>query len=367
VGRAYDYLIVGSGLSGAVFAQEAARRGKRCLVLEKRDHIGGNVYTEELAGVTVHRYGAHIFHTDSERVWRYVNSRTACNRFVNSPLAYYRGKLYSLPFSMHTFYQLWGITRPAEARAKLAAETAPYRGREAANLEEQALRMVGPALYETLIKGYTEKQWGRPCRELPAGIIKRLPVRFTFDSNYYTSRYQGIPEAGYTALVAKLLEGAEVRLGSDFLADRAGYRALAGRTVYTGTVDSYFGYAYGPLAYRSLRFVTEVVDEADYQGVAVMNYPDLDAAYTRVIEHKHFAAGRQEKTVVTREYPQAWEAGLEPYYPVNDEANVARYRRYAAEAVDGVLFLGRLARYAYLDMDQAIGAALEAADREFGA
>jgi UDP-galactopyranose mutase len=365
----YDYLIVGAGLSGAAFAHKAAARGKRCLVLERRNHIAGNAYTEPVRGITVHRYGAHIFHTDDQRVWRFVTALTPFIPFVNSPVATYQGRLYSLPFNLHTFYQLWGTTTPAEAREKLRRETAPYTGtRNPGNLEEQALRLVGPTLYEVLVKGYTEKQWGRPCRELPPSIINRIPLRFTFDNNYFTSRWQGIPEQGYTALVEILLKDAEVRLNTDFLSAKEDYRSLAKKTVYTGQPDAYFGYRYGPLAYRSLRFETETLDEENRQGVAVMNYTDARVPYTRTIEHKHFTPGTRSATVVTTEYPQPWEPGREPYYPVNDQANTALYARYArdAERERGVVFLGRLARYAYLDMDQAIAAALEAADRELG-
>jgi UDP-galactopyranose mutase len=364
----YDYLIVGSGLSGAVFAHEAIKRGKRCLVLEKRNHIGGNVYCEDIEGIPVHCYGAHIFHTDNERVWRYVTDLTPFNHFINSPMANYCGKLYNLPFNMNTFYQMWGITSPAEAQAKIEAEAAHHAG-EPANLEEQTLRLVGRDLYETLIKGYTEKQWGRPCRELPAFIIKRLPVRFTFDNNYFTNRYQGIPAAGYTALIAKLLEGAELRLNTDFLAAKAEYTAQADKTVYTGTIDSYFDHKHGWLEYRSLQFETEILDEENHQGVAVMNHTAAEPRYTRTIEHKHFVHGRQPKTVITKEYPEAWRPGLEPYYPVNNETNNALYTRYAeaAQKESRVLFLGRLARYAYYDMDQAIAASLDAADRELAA
>jgi UDP-galactopyranose mutase len=367
VAAKYDYLIVGAGLSGAAFAHRATRQGKRCLVLEKRNHIGGNVYCENIEGIPVHRYGAHIFHTDNERVWRFVTGLVPFNRFVNSPVANYRGKLYNLPFNMNTFYQMWGTATPAEAKARLEAETARYAG-EPKNLEEQALRLAGRDIYEKLIKGYTEKQWGRPCRELPAFIIKRIPLRFTFDNNYFTNRYQGIPPEGYTALIEKLLEGVELRLDTDFLEVRGKYTSLAEKTVYTGMVDAYFGYKYGTLEYRSLRFETETLEGENHQGVAVMNYTDTQPSYTRIIEHKHFIFGKQPKTVITREYPQAWEPGLEPYYPVNDRVNTALYARYAREAEGerAVLFLGRLARYAYLDMDQAVAAALEAADREFG-
>ncbi|GHV94314.1 UDP-galactopyranose mutase [Spirochaetia bacterium] len=361
----YDYLIVGSGLSGAVFAHEAIKKGKRCLVLEKRNHIGGNVYCEDVEDIRVHRYGAHIFHTDNESVWRYVTELVPFNHFVNSPVANYRGKLYNLPFNMNTFYQMWGLTSPIEAKARLETETAGYTGKPK-NLEEQALSLVGRDLYETLVKGYTEKQWGRPCVELPAFIIKRLPVRFTFDNNYFSNRFQGIPAEGYTALVKKLLKGADIRLNTDFLDDKEEYSALADKIVYTGTIDSYFGYKHGWLEYRSLRFETETLDEENHQGVAVMNYTAAEIPYTRIIEHKHFENGRQAKTVVTREYPEAWQPGLEPYYPVNDEKNNTLYIQYKEDAAKekNVLFLGRLARYAYYDMDQAIVSVLETAEKE---
>ncbi|AEF86867.1 UDP-galactopyranose mutase [Treponema primitia ZAS-2] len=364
----YDYLIVGSGLSGAVFAHEATKRGKRCLVLEKRPHLGGNVYTEMREGIAVHCYGAHIFHTDNERVWGYVNSLTEFNRYINSPVANFEGALFNLPFNMNTFYALWGTKTPAEAKAKLESQRVHY-DREPANLKEQALSLVGHDIYEKLIRGYTEKQWNRPCTELPAFIIKRLPLRFTFDNNYFTSRFQGIPSLGYTTLIAKLLSGTEIRLDTDFLTDKQGFKALAKKAVYTGMIDAYFEYALGQLHYRSLRFEHEVLDEENHQGVGVVNYTDAQTPYTRSIEHKHFVYGTQPKTVVTKEYSLEWQPGMEPYYPVNDAANQALYGRYAeaakAETRDrGTIFLGRLAKYAYYDMDQAILASLEAAEKE---
>lgn len=362
----YDYLIVGSGLYGAVFANEAKKRGKTCLVLEKRDHIGGNVFSEMVEGVTVHRYGAHIFHTNNKEVWDYVNTLAEFNRFTNSPVANFKGELYNLPFNMNTFYQMWGVRTPAEAKSKIEEQRSVIQG-EPSNLEEQAISLVGTDIYEKLICGYTEKQWGRSCKELPPFIIKRLPVRFTYDNNYFNDRYQGIPEGGYTPIIEKLLEGIEVRLNTDFLKDKEYWLAKAKRVVYTGTVDAYFNYCYGKLEYRSLRFETEVLDQQNYQGVAVVNYTDRETPFTRLIEHKHFEYGTQPKTVITREYPADWQEGMEPYYPVNDERNSALYQKYAALAQkEGqVLFGGRLGQYCYYDMDKVIAAALEAVQREF--
>lgn len=362
----YDYLIVGSGLYGAVFAHEAKKAGKTCLVLEKRSHSGGNVYTEQVEGITVHRYGAHIFHTNMKEVWDYVNELAEFNRFTNSPVANFNGELYNLPFNMNTFYQMWGVRTPEEAKAKIAEQRAEIQG-EPSNLEEQAISLVGRDIYEKLICGYTEKQWGRPCRELPAFIIKRLPVRFTYDNNYFNDRYQGIPEGGYTALIERLLEGIEVRLNTDFLADPEHWRGQAKKVVYTGTVDAYFDYCFGKLEYRSLRFETETLDRENFQGVAVVNYTDAQTPFTRLIEHKHFEYGTQPKTVITREYSAAWQEGMEPYYPVNDEKNSALYQKYAALAAkeENVIFGGRLGQYCYYDMDKVIAAALEAAKKEF--
>ena len=356
--KRYDYLIVGAGLFGAVFARQAMDSGKTCLVVERRDHIGGNVYTEEVEGVTVHRYGAHIFHTSSREVWEYVNRYAHFNHFINSPMANYKGRLYNLPFNMNTFCQMWGITTPDEAKAIIAAQRGEIDGTPR-NLEEQAISLVGRDIYETLVRGYTEKQWGRSCTELPPFIIKRLPVRFTFDNNYFNDPYQGIPVDGYTALVERLLEGAEVRLGVDYLSDRAALNALAHRVVYTGPIDAYYDYCYGPLQYRSLRFETETLATDNYQGVAVVNYNEREIPYTRIIEHKHFNFGTGDKTVITREYPAEWTPGDEPYYPVNDETNQALYRRYAQLAqADTVIFGGRLGRYQYYNMDQVVAAAL---------
>lgn len=363
----YDYLIVGSGLFGSVFAHEAALRGKKCLVLERRDHVGGNIYCENIEGVTVHRYGAHIFHTANRRVWKYVNDLAEFNRFTNSPIANYKGEIYNMPFNMNTFSKLWGgIITPEQAKAKIESQRGAVTG-EPKNLEEQAISLVGTDIYTKLIKGYTEKQWGRPCTELPAFIIKRLPVRYTYDNNYFNDPYQGIPVNGYNEIIDKLLDGIEVRTNTDYLADKDAYDALAKKVVYTGTIDSYFNYQCGELEYRSLRFETEVLDMPNYQGVAVVNYTDRETPFTRIIEHKHFAFGQQEKTVITREYPAVWQQGMEAYYPVNNEKNGALYQRYKAlaDAVPNVIFGGRLAEYKYYDMDKVIEAALSAVEKEF--
>ena len=362
----YDYLIVGSGLFGAVFAHEASMRGKKCLVLEKREHVGGNVYCEEIEGILVHRYGAHIFHTNRENVWQYVNRFAHFNRYTNSPLANYKGELYNLPFNMNTFYRLWGVTTPAQAVEKIAQQRAAAGIATPQNLEQQAISLVGTDIYEKLVKGYTEKQWGRPCRELPAFIIKRLPVRFTFDNNYFNAMHQGIPMGGYTAMVQNMLKGTDVRLNTDYLAHKAQLDALACRVVYTGPIDAYFGYCYGPLEYRSVRFETQVLDMPNYQGNAVINYTDAETPYTRVIEHKHFEFGTQPQTVISREYSTEWKPGQEPYYPVNDEKNNALYARYAALAQQEphVIFGGRLGEYRYYDMDAVVESALQKAEQE---
>ena len=361
----YDYLIVGAGLFGAVFAHEAALSHKKVLVIEKREHIGGNVYTEELEGIRVHRYGAHIFHTNDAAVWEYVNRFAEFNRYTNSPVANFKGELYSLPFNMYTFNRLWGVVTPQEAEEKIAAERAAAGIAEPKNLEEQAISLVGRELYEKLVKGYTEKQWGRPCRELPAFIIRRLPVRFTFDNNYFNARWQGIPIGGYTKMVERMLDGIEVRLNTDYLAEREKWDALADRVVYTGPIDQFYGYCFGPLAYRSVRFETEVLDMPNYQGNAVINYTDCETPYTRIIEHKHFEFGTQPKTVISREYSAEWQPGAEPYYPVNDEKNTALYEKYRALAAgqEKVLFGGRLGEYRYYDMDAVIARALETAEK----
>ena len=364
-----DYLVVGAGLFGAAFAQQARERGYSVLVIDKRDHIGGNVYTEEIEGIQVHRYGAHIFHTNDRKVWQYVNRFAEFNRYTNSPVANYKGELYSLPFNMYTFNKMWGVVTPQEALERIEAQRAAAGITEPHNLEEQAISLVGTDIYEKLVKGYTEKQWGRPCTELPAFIIRRLPVRLTFDNNYFNALFQGIPIGGYTRLVERMLEGIEVRLGADYLADRAAWRALAKTVVYTGSVDSYFDCCYGPLSYRSVRFETEVLDTPNFQGNAVVNYTDRETPYTRIIEHKFFEFGTQPKTVISREYSSEWRPGAEPYYPVNDAANSALYARYCALAdrEEGVIFGGRLGEYRYYDMDAVLASALKLAERELAA
>lgn len=363
----YDYLFVGSGLYSAVFAHMARKHGKRCLVVEKRDHIGGNIYCEEKEGIRVHRYGAHIFHTSDREVWEFVNQFTEFNRYTNSPVANYKGEMYNMPFNMNTFSKMWNISTPAEARAIIERQRAVITG-EPKNLEEQAISLVGTDIYEKLVKGYTEKQWGRDCKELPGFIIRRLPVRYTYDNNYFNDKYQGIPEEGYNAIIEKLFEGCEICTGTDYLEHRDEYRDMAKRVVYTGTIDGYFGYRFGNLEYRSLRFETETLNTDNYQGVAVVNYTDRETPFTRIIEHKHFEFGSQEKTVITREYPADWKPGMEPYYPVNDEKNQALYETYRelAAGEENVIFGGRLAEYKYYDMDKVIRSALDRAKLEFG-
>lgn len=362
----YDYLIVGAGLFGAVFARAATDAGRRVLVIDRRDHVGGNIYTEQVEGINVHKYGAHIFHTNDKAVWEYVTRFAEFNRYTNSPVANYKGELYSLPFNMYTFNAMWGVTTPDEARAKIADQRAAAGIREPKNLEEQAISLVGTDIYEKLVRGYTEKQWGRPCTELPAFIIRRLPVRFTFDNNYFNALYQGIPIGGYTAMVDRMLDGIEVRLGVDYLTCRDELRPLADKVVYTGPIDSYFDFCYGPLGYRSVRFETELLDTDNFQGNAVINYTDRETPYTRIIEHKHFEFGTQPKTVISREYSQEWHPGIEPYYPINDEKNGALYLKYKqlADSEDGVIFGGRLAEYRYYDMDAVIASALAVAESE---
>ena len=361
--REYDYLIVGAGLFGAVFAREMTDAGKRCLVIDRRDHVAGNACTETVEGIAVHRYGAHIFHTNDDAVWDYVNRFARFNRFTNSPIANYKGELYNLPFNMNTFHQMWGVTTPAQARAEIRRQQAASGDGEPQNLEEQAIRLVGRDIYEKLIKGYTQKQWGRPCTELPSFIIRRLPVRFTYDNNYFNARHQGIPEDGYTALVERMLEGIPVRLHTDFLRQREELSALTERVLYTGPIDAYFDYRLGTLEYRSLRFETELLDTDNYQGSAVVNYTDAETPYTRIIEHKHFVYGTQPKTVITREYSAEWRPGDEPYYPVNDGKNAALYQAYRelAQREQRVIFGGRLGEYRYYDMDQVVRAALDCA------
>lgn len=355
----YDYLVVGAGLYGSIFAHEAAQRGKRCLVIDKRAHIGGNIYTENQNGIIVHKYGAHIFHTSKKEVWDYVNRFVEFIPFVNSPVANYKGKLYNLPFNMNTFYALWGLSTPEEVRQKIQSQRVPCENPK--NMEEQTLSLVGRDIYETLIKGYTEKQWGRSAAELPASIIKRLPVRYTFDNNYFNDIYQGIPAGGYTALIESLLQGIEVRLNVDFLQNRQEYEELAEQIIYTGAIDEYFDYCYGQLEYRSLRFETEELDTDNYQGNPVINYTEREVPYTRIIEHKHFEKGNQAAhTIITREYPDRWVIGKEPYYPVNDDKNNERYEQYLrlSAGQSKVRFGGRLGLYRYLDMDKVVERAL---------
>lgn len=363
----FEYLIVGSGLFGAVFAHEAKRAGKSVLVLERRDHVGGNVYCEEREGINIHKYGAHIFHTSYEDVWAYVNQFVTFNNFINSPVANYQGHLYNLPFNMNTFRELWDIVTPAQAKAIIAEQRKVIKG-EPQNLEEQAISLVGTDIYTKLIKGYTEKQWGRSCTELPAFIIKRLPVRYTFDNNYFNDRYQGIPVGGYNKLIEALLDGIEVRTGVDFLKDRATYQAMAKKIVYTGSIDEYFGYKLGQLEYRGLRFETERLEEENHQGVAVVNYTEFEIPYTRIIEHKHFEFGTQPVTYITREYPADWHRGEEAYYPVNNDHNQQLYQKYVALAKQepNTIFGGRLAEYKYYDMDDVIEAALRKINKECG-
>ena len=355
----YDYLIVGAGLFGCVFAREAADKGKRVLVIDKRGHIAGNIYTEEVEGINVHKYGAHIFHTSDKAVWEYVNRFAEFNNYINCPVARYKDELYKMPFNMNTFSKMWGIRTPAEAKEIIERQRAEAGITQPKNLEEQALSLVGRDIYEKLVKGYTEKQWGRRATELPAFIIKRLPVRFIYDNNYFNDRYQGIPMGGYTRMCEKMLSGIEVRLGVDYFADKAELDALADKVLFTGMIDEYFGYRYGELEYRSLRFESETLDCDNYQGNAVVNYTEYEVPYTRVIEHKHFEFGAQPKTVVTREYPAVWHKGDEPYYPVNDDRNNVLYAKYKAlaDAEPHVIFGGRLGMYRYYDMDDTVSAA----------
>ncbi len=358
--KKYDYLIVGAGLWGSVFAYEARKNGKTCLVVDRRAHKGGNVYCENVEGINVHKYGAHIFHTNDREIWDYVNSFVEFNRYTNSPVANFNGELYNLPFNMNTFYQLWKVKTPEEARLKIEEQVLAAGIKEPANLEEQAISLVGTDIYFKLIKGYTEKQWGRKATELPSFIIKRLPVRFTFDNNYFNDKYQGIPIGGYNRLIDGLLAGTEVRLGVDFEKDRSELSDLADTLVFTGKIDEYFDFRFGELEYRSLRFDHEILDKENFQGNAVVNYTDAETPFTRIIEHKHFEFGRQEKTVITREYPLEWSKGVEPYYPINDAKNESVYKKYKALGEEeAVIFGGRLAEYRYYDMHQVIGSALK--------
>ena len=362
----YDYLVVGAGLYGAVFAYEAKKRGKTCLVIDKRDHIAGNIYCENIAGINVHKYGAHIFHTSDKRIWDYVNQFAEFNNYINSPVARYKDELYNLPFNMNTFSKMWGITTPQEAKDIIAGQIADLNITEPQNLEEQALSLVGTDVYEKLIKGYTEKQWGRDCKELPSFIIKRLPLRFIYDNNYFNDRYQGIPMGGYTAIVEKMLEGIEVRLNTNYLENREEFDAMADKIIYTGMIDQFYDYKLGVLEYRSVRFETEEIDVENYQGNAVVNYTEREVPYTRIIEHKHFEFGKQPTTVISREYSSEWKKGDEPYYPVNNDKNNALYEEYRqlAEKENKVIFGGRLGGYKYYDMDKVIIAALEMCEKE---
>lgn len=358
----YDYLIVGSGLYGSITAFRAKQLGKKVLVIDKRPQVGGNLYCEEIEGIDVHKYGPHIFHTSNKEVWDFVNALVPFNHFRYCPLASYKGKLYHLPFNMNTFYELWGVKTPAEAKAKIEEQRQEISG-EPHDLEEQAISLVGREVYKKLIKGYTEKQWGRDCKDLPSFIIKRLPVRFSYDNNYYNDSYQGIPIGGYNVLIEKLLDGIDVKLNVDYLAHRHEYDLLADKIVYTGPIDAFFDYKFGPLEYRSLRFEEEVHDQESFQGNVAINYTDREHAYTRIIEHKFFEFGTQPKTVITKEYPMEWKQGMEPYYPVNDEKNNRIYAQYRSEAkkMDRILFCGRLAEYKYYDMDQIVEKALKMA------
>lgn len=370
----YDYLIVGTGLYGAVFAQQAIANGKSVLVIDKRDHIGGNIYTENIEGINVHKYGAHIFHTNNKEVWKYITQFAEFNRYTNSPVANYKGELYSLPFNMYTFNKMWNVTTPSEAKAKIEEQRASANVTEPKNLEEQAISLIGTDIYEKLIKGYTEKQWGRPCTELPPFIIKRLPVRLTFDNNYFNALYQGIPIGGYTEMIKKMLNGAEIRLGVNYLENKIDLDSLAKTVVFTGSIDSYFNYCYGELQYRSVRFETEILDTDNYQGNAVFNFTDRETPYTRIIEHKWFEFGKDKfgedipKTVISREYSSEWKLGDEPYYPVNDEKNNNLFLKYKSLAGKDpkVIFGGRLGEYKYYDMDVVISVALEKAKSVFG-
>ncbi len=364
--KGYDYLIVGAGLFGATFAYEAKKRGKKCLVIDKRDHIGGNIYCESVEGINVHKYGAHIFHTSDRGIWDYVNQFAEFNNYINSPVAVYKDELYNLPFNMNTFSKMWNIKTPAEAKEIIASQIKELNITEPKNLEEQALSLVGTDVYEKLIKGYTEKQWQRDCRELPAFIIKRLPLRFTYDNNYFNDRYQGIPIGGYNQIIEKMLDGVDVQLNTDYF-QMENRNEIAEKTVFTGPIDKYFDYKLGILEYRSVRFETEVLDCENYQGNAVVNYTEREVPYTRVIEHKHFEYGKQPKTVISREYSSEWTTADEPYYPINNDKNNSLYEEYKkiAESEPGVIFGGRLGQYKYYDMDKVIMSALEAVKAEF--
>lgn len=368
--KKYDYLIVGAGLFGAVFAHEAKEAGKTCLVIDKRNHIAGNIYTDKVKDIDVHQYGAHIFHTSNETVWNYVNRFAKFNRYTNSPVANYKGEIYNMPFNMNTFNKLWGVVTPQEAQTKIEEQKAAYHVENPQNLEEQAISLIGPDVYTKLVKGYTEKQWGKRATELPSFIIKRLPVRFTYDNNYFNDDYQGIPVEGYTKMIERMLDGVEVKLEEDFLKNREAFMEQADKIVYTGMIDEYYNYCYGELEYRSLNFETEVLEGVEnYQGNAVVNYTEYEVPYTRIIEHKHFTYGTQPDTVITREYPKTWSKGDEPYYPMNDEKNLSLYEKYTElVAKEGnVIFGGRLGMYKYYDMDDTIEAALNCVHAELNA
>lgn len=366
--KKYDYLIVGSGIFGSIFAHEANKRGKKCLVIDKRNHIGGNIFCEDIEGINVHKYGAHIFHTSNKEVWDYINSFVEFNRYTNSPVANYKGELYNLPFNMNTFYQLWKVKTPKEAKEKIEEQVKEANIQEPKNLEEQAIKLVGKDIYERLIRGYTEKQWGQRATELPSFIIKRLPVRFTFDNNYFNDKYQGIPIGGYNVFIEKLLGGIDVKLNTDFFKNREELENLADRIVFTGMIDEFYDYRFGTLEYRSLRFQHEILNEENYQGNAVVNYTEYEIPYTRVIEHKHFEDGKQDKTVITKEYPASWKKGEEPYYPINNEKNNLIYEKYKelADKEKNVIFGGRLAEYKYYDMHDVIQQALDIVNKELG-
>lgn len=363
--KKYDYVIVGSGLFAGVFAYHANKAGKKCLVIEKRSHIGGNIYCEDVNGIHVHKYGAHIFHTSNREVWNFVNSLVEFNRYTNSPIANYKGEIYNMPFNMNTFNKMWGVFTPEEARSIIEEQRSAIKG-EPENLEEQAISLVGVDIYKKLIKGYTEKQWGRDCKDLPAFIIKRLPVRYTYDNNYFNDLYQGIPIGGYNVLIDALFEGCDIELGVDYNLNREKYSAMGKRILYTGTLDSFYDFRFGKLSYRSLRFETEELAEENHQGVAVVNYTDRETPFTRIIEHKHFEYGAQPTTVITREYPVDWQEGMEPYYPVNDDVNQELFNRYKqlADVEENVVFGGRLAEYKYYDMDKVIESAFKLVEKE---
>lgn len=362
----YDYLIVGAGLFGSIFAYEANKKGKTCLVIDKRNHIGGNIYTKEVEGINVHEYGAHIFHTSNDKVWKYINKFAKFNRYTNSPVAVYKDELYNMPFNMNTFNKLWGVKTPKEAKGKIEEQIKESGIGEPKNLEEQAIKLVGKDIYEKLVKGYTEKQWGTKATELPSFIIKRLPVRFTYDNNYFNDKYQGIPIGGYTQIVEKMLDGIEVQLNIDFFKNRDDLESLADKIVFTGMIDEFYEYKFGTLEYRSLRFEHEILDEENYQGNAVVNYTEYEVPYTRIIEHKHFEYGTQPKTVITKEYPAKWNIGDEPYYPINNERNNKMYKAYKelADKEAKVIFGGRLAEYKYYDMHNVIYQALNVVKEE---